>query len=228
MMAAAMAGPRSSATRTGPKTHCTAGIRVSRSIGSRMPATSWCQIVEQTQVIGDQLGQRASAGRFERRHPVELNCRTRLGVALEAEVDVGCEVIGGSCLSNSVGLVERHHGCPTKAQFTRKCPGQSAETAILSNHDAALGDRPEARAQPVALAYSGDPGAGTALRAHHGQGPHRVGPADAVGRRAAVRLELLQRPRRAGSENAIDAPAVEAEPAEPRLQLGDVVAAQVR
>ena len=56
----------------------------------------------------------------------------------------------------------------------------------------------------------------------------RVGAADAVGGDAAVRLEVGEGARGARAEDAVDSPAVEAEPTEPGLQLGDVVTAQVR
>ena len=51
--------------------------------------------------------------------------------------------------------------------------------------------------------------------------------ADAVGVQAAVALELGERDRGERAEDAVDPPGVEAESAETRLQLGDVVAAQV-
>jgi hypothetical protein len=60
------------------------------------------------------------------------------------------------------------------------------------------------------------------------QRPQRVGPAHPVGRDAAVRLEVDQRTARARSEDPVDATAVEAEAAERGLELGDVIAAQVR
>ena len=54
-----------------------------------------------------------------------------------------------------------------------------------------------------------------------------VVPADAVGGQADVALEVVQGARRQRSEDAVDAPGVEAEVAQAPLQFGDVVAAQV-
>ena len=55
-----------------------------------------------------------------------------------------------------------------------------------------------------------------------------AGPHDAVGREAGVALELPERGFGLGPEDAVLATGVEAEPVEPALKVGDVVAAQHR
>ena len=70
--------------------------------------------MDTAEFFGDQLRQSPSAGRFERRYPVELDRGRRFGVALEAEIDVGGEVVGSRRLSHGIRLVERHHGCPSQ------------------------------------------------------------------------------------------------------------------
>jgi len=97
----------------------------------------------------------------------------------------------------------------------------------LTDHDPALGHRSQPGTEQFAFPDCGDARPGARLGAHDGQGADRVGAAHPIGRRTAVRLELLQRPCRAGPEDAVDPPAVEADPAEAGLQFGDVVAAQV-
>jgi hypothetical protein len=98
----------------------------------------------------------------------------------------------------------------------------------LTDDDTAVGNRAEAGTQALTLAHGGDSRARPRLRAHHRQRPHGVGTADTVSRGAAVRLKFLESTRRRGAEDAIDPAAVEAEPTEAGLQVGDIVAAQVR
>ena len=77
------------------------------------------------------------------------------------------------------------------------------------------------------LAEHADPGSGTRLAGEAVEVADRLGPADAVDRQAAVALEPLERPGGQRSEDPVDLPAVEPEPAEAGLEVGDVVAAQV-
>jgi hypothetical protein len=98
----------------------------------------------------------------------------------------------------------------------------------LADDDPALGNGAEPGAQALTFPYSGNSWAGAGLGAHHSQCSDRVGAADPIGCGAAVRLELFEGPGGAGPEDPVDPPAVEAESAEPRLQLGDIVATQVR
>jgi hypothetical protein len=66
------------------------------------------------------------------------------------------------------------------------------------------------------------------LRADNRERAHGVGAADTIGRRATVRLELLQSPRSFGAEDAVDTAAIETEAGQPGLQFGHVVASKVR
>src|SRR5687768_2430161 len=78
------------------------------------------------------------------------------------------------------------------------------------------------------LAHRRDAGPRAAVGAEPAQDAYGLGPAHSVGRRAAVGLEVHERPGGARSEDPVDPTAVEPEPVEERLELGDVVAAQVR
>ena len=97
----------------------------------------------------------------------------------------------------------------------------------MTDHDPALCHRSQPGPEQFAFPDCGDTRPGARLGAHDGQGADRVGAAHPVGGGTAVRLELLQRPGRAGPEDAFDPAAVETDPSEAGLQFGDVVAAQV-
>ena len=70
---------------------------------------------------------------------------------------------------------------PRSRSSREKCPGQGAETAVLTDDDPALGHGSEPGAQPLSLANGGDSGSGTGLGAHDRQRSDRVGAADPVG-----------------------------------------------
>ena len=84
-------------------------------------------------------------------------------------------------------------------------------------------------AQALTLAHAGH-GRRRAVRRwpRRPQGGDGVGAADAVGGQAGVALEVGQGSRGRRPEDAVDPAGVEAERAEPALQLGDVVAPQHR
>ena len=82
-------------------------------------------------------------------------------------------------------------------------------------------------AEQLALAHRGDRALASA-EPTRSERPQGLGPEDAVDREAGVALELAERRRALVAEDAVLAPGVEAERVEPVLELGDVVAAQVR
>ena len=81
-------------------------------------------------------------------------------------------------------------------------------------------------AELLALADRGDRSRGQ--RPDPAERAQGLGPEDAVDREPGVALELAQRRRGLVAEDAVLAAGVEAERVEPVLELGDVVAAEVR
>ena len=68
-------------------------------------------------------------------------------------------MVGGSCLGDCVGLVERHHRGPGEAVARgRHVLVTMPRLPNWPDHDATLGNRTEAGAQALALAHGGDPG----------------------------------------------------------------------
>jgi hypothetical protein len=111
-MAAATWGVASVAARTGPSVSSTAGIRVSRSTGRRMPLTAGARPATPCANCGDQLGQHSDHRRTRTWAPGRSGRRRSARAGLEADVDVGLEVVGRHCLCDGIGLVERHHVAP--------------------------------------------------------------------------------------------------------------------
>ena len=83
-------------------------------------------------------------------------------------------------------------------------------------------------AEALVLPHHRDGRAGRRPAAHPAEGPDRLGRAHPVGGQADVALELGERVRRLGSEDAVDPSGVEPQAAEEPLELGDVVTAHVR
>jgi hypothetical protein len=98
----------------------------------------------------------------------------------------------------------------------------------LTDDDTALGHRSEASTQSLTLTHGGDSRTLPCLGAHHRQRPHRVGATNAVSSSSTVRLKLLERTCRPWAEDPIDPATVEPEATQAGLQVGNVVAAQVR
>ena len=132
-------------------------------------------------------------------------------------------------LGDGIGFVERHHG-GAGSRNSRESPGQRAEAAELADDDAAA--RPPSRSPARSRSRS-------RTAAIPGPAPvWRLITADRRERSRAAQTPSAAMPQfdwkssraRAvlGPEDAVDPPAVEPEPAEPRLQLSDVVAAHVR
>ena len=64
--------------------------------------------------------------------PVEMDRRPPFGVALEAEVDVGGEAVGGRRLGRGVRLVERLTVAPRR-RSSRTSPVRATESAVLAD-----------------------------------------------------------------------------------------------
>ena len=126
---------------------------------------------------------------------------------------MGREAVGGGRLGGGVGLVGGGDGGAAMAQRLDETPRERAQPAELADHDPQVGQRAGVRRQRLELADGGDPGAGAGLAGEHLQGTHRARSADPVDDQARVALEVLQGLGGAGPEDAVDAPAVEADPA---------------
>ena len=104
--------------RTGPSEHTTAGIRVSRSTGSRMPTgLRLGHRQERPQPGVEQLGEAPATAGLEAgdrvvRRPLVATRRQ----GCKPEEDVGVELVGGLGLQRAVGVVERHDLRPGHAQ----------------------------------------------------------------------------------------------------------------
>ena len=110
-------GAWSSASCTSPNVISTAGIRVSRSTGNRIPATTGVQVGTLGGALGaDRLGEQPPAGRLELRNGVVVHGGARLRAGLEADVHVGREPVRRRCLGRRVGLVGGGHGGTALAQ----------------------------------------------------------------------------------------------------------------
>ena len=86
--------------------------------------------------------------------------------------------------------------------------------------------RPPVRRRSLLEPSRSRPAAGLAAEAI--EDLQRAWAAGAVGEFAAVRLEILQCPGRFWAKDPIDSPAIEADPAKSDLQVGYVIAAQIR
>ena len=195
-----------------------------------MPTRFEHRQADRGQLDGETCGQRPSADRFERRHLVEVDRRSPDRGGLEAEVGVGAELVGGQRLGHGVGLVERHHLRAVLAQLAadralRSCSARRTGRPRPRSSATRVGRRPQA----FTLADGDDAGTGAGLwPITRSRARDRIVAAHAVGGQATVGLELDERSCGDRTEDAVDPTAVEAEPAEPGLQFGDVVAAQVR
>ena len=104
---------------------------------------------------------------------------------------------------------------------------QRAEPAELADHHPQLGQLACAGRQALQLAHRRHPRTAPGLPGEHLECLHRVGAAHRVDVQPGVALEVLQRTRRARPEDPVDTTAVESDPRQGRLELADVVTAQV-
>ena len=121
-------------------------------------------------------------------------------------------------LGDGVGLVEAITAAPRRRRRTWPTVRASdAEAAELADHDAPAGDGCGARGAAARARARRRRRAGAARGSLQAlEGADRVAAAHAVGRQAAVALEVVERARGAGTEDAVDPAGVEAEAAEPR------------
>ena len=118
-------------------------------------------------------------------------------------------------------------GITVAPQFASERAGEPAEAPELPDHHAAVGHRVETGSETLTLANGADSGPGTRLPAHPHDAADGLWPAHAVGGDAAVRLEVGQGLRGARTEDAVDAPAIEAQARQTRLEVGDIVTTQI-
>ena len=150
------------------------------------------------------------------------------GLALvggESEVDLGVVGVGLAGLHRPVGMVD---GQDPEAGVVHRPPdrrGRRGETAGLTERDAVVDEGVGGGAQPLPLAHGGNRIGVAEPSSEAIQRVDRGGTADPVDAEAGVALELLDGADGVGSEDAVDPPGVEAQPTEPALQLGDVLAA---
>ena len=132
--------------RTGPTMHCTAGIRVSRSIGRRIPRTSGvtpssCARRFAMSSANDRPPADSKVG------PVELHRGGGRGV-FGSRVHVSGEMIGCTRLGHCVRPSSDMTVAPLCGAAS-KCPS-GTESTVLADDDAALGHRTE----PHAVAHA--------------------------------------------------------------------------
>lgn len=175
----------------------------------------------------DPRRERPAAGGLELGNAVEVHDRVRSGPGLEPHVDGGCEAVRGGRLDRGVGLVRCDHGRAPVPQGLHELTGQGAQAAELADDDAQLGERAGVSRELLQLAHRGHAWPGPGLAGQDVERTDGVDAADPVDRQAAVVLEVRHRVCRARSEDPVDPAGVESEARQERLDLGDVVAAEV-
>ena len=127
----------------------------------------------------------------------------------------------------AVRIVQVEHAGAAGLQGAADGPGQRAQAAEMPDDDPPALEGGLAVAQPLDLPHDGHGRAGGRPPLQALEGADRLRPADAVRRQLDVALELGQCVGRVGTEDPVHPPRVEAEAAEPALELGHVVTPEV-
>jgi hypothetical protein len=122
-------------------------------------------------------------------------------------------------------MLQHHHLGTREDERSMHASYEYLEPARFSDRQPATGERRRRVAHGLSLpdlrhALGAPPATSEAVEQRDG-----LVTGDAVGRKAGVRLELGQRARGRGSEDAVDAAGIEPEHPETALQLSDIVAA---
>ena len=221
------ASAASTMARTGPTVTTTAGMRVSRSTGSRIPTMVGSLETTPSSAMARLVGQGAPAERFEMGDGEVGNRCSRLGARFETDVHGGTEPIGGRRVGTRLVLVGRHHGRAVVAERSGEAPRDGTQAAELPDHDAGRLERRRAGTDLV-FADRRDTGSAAALAQQPFEHADRGGTAHSVGVDPAVALEVDERAHGGGSQDAVGPTAVETEVVQALLQGDDVVTTHLR
>ena len=215
----------STAARTGPSEHSTAGILVSRNTGSRIPRTSGgATTVEH---------QQAAIVLAKARPPIDSNVGTAKYDTSERS-SARASKPRYTCAPNRLAAAAWAPASYSSVDITvaplvRKArvdgSGDRAQSAELAHHDA---QREQRGVSGQGFSDGRHTGTRTGLTTEQLDGADRSWTADPVGSEPAVALEVLECPHGCGAEDAVGTTAVESELVERILELGDVVTAQLR
>lgn len=165
--------------------------------------------------------------RDEPRHLVEADLR-RAVMGRQTQVDVGGERVGLMSVLGAVGVVDRQHAHAGVGQSTAHRGRGRGQPARLANGQTLTVQRGRGAPQSLTLAHECHRvgvAEATAVPIERIDGG---GSADAIGPETGVALEVLDRPGGVAAQDPIDASGIEAEPSQPALELGDVLASEHR
>ena len=177
---------------------------------------------------GDRGGQQPPARRLELGHGVVVHAGAAFGCGLEADVDVGREPVGSCAWTAASGSSE---DATVALRSRRACTNRRESELRPPNCPTTTRRSVSERVVDVSASSSRrveTPGPLPVWRRRICRARTVIGPHTPSMRRPELRWKSSTRARCPGSEDAVDATTVEPEPAERRLQVGDVVAAQVR
>ena len=147
-------------------------------------------------------------------------------VEAQADVDLGLAGVGLRGLDRPVGVVVGGDHRPLVDQKPAQGGHGGVEPALLADGHPPVGQGPGRGPEPLAVAHRGHQLGVVVAGAEPEELGHGRGPGDAVDGQPDVALELAQGGRGQVAEDAVHPTGVEAEGAEPLLQLGHVVAPQ--
>ena len=202
----------------GPNSQTTAGIRVSRRIGSQRPRAGVdLELVERCDHAStSSVASRCPPRRLAAGGGVEGGLAGRLVHQAEAQVHVGREVVGLDGLHRRMGVVRAARPPPRCPAGSGRWRHQHVEATRLAQHHPSTGQDGRSGAEQLALADPGHVGAVVGSVAEASRPVSTTGPQLPSGVSPALRWKSTSGPFGLRAEDPVDPPGVEPEGAEGR------------